>query len=220
MAKRILLYGATGRTGKLVLEYALEKGYHVTALVHNPGKITFESDELTVIKGLPANIEDVRQAMKNCFCVVNVLSALLEKESISFKKIEPPHTLERSIHNTIECMHEYGIKRILSLSSIGVGNSYKYAPWFMKILIKISNFKIVFADHNRQEQILINSNLDWTIARPVALNNNEILGKLVVSYDKTPSPFKMSRKQLAKFMIDNLETTAFNQKTPILSETN
>lgn len=216
--KRILIYGATGRTGQLALEYALQKGYSVTALVRNPDKLTTKSDKLTIIKGLPTNIQDVRQAMQNCDFVINVLSALSEKESISFKKIVPPHILEKAISNTIKCMSEYGIKRIISLSSIGVGNSHKYAPWFMKLFIKISNFKIVFADHNQQEQLLINSNLDWTIVRSVGLNNNETLGKLVISYDKTPSPFKMSRKQLAQFMIDNLDKTEFTHKTPILSE--
>lgn len=217
--KRILIYGATGRTGKLALEYALSKGYAVTTLVRNPDKIAITSDRLTIVKGLPTNIDQLRQAMKGCDFVINVLSALPEKESISFKKIVSPHTLETSVHNAIECMREYGIKRIISLSSIGVGNSYKYAPWFMKFFIRISNFKIVFADHNKQEQLLQNSNLDWTIVRPVGLNNNETLGKLVVNYDKTPTPFKISRKQLAKFMINILETTEFIHKAQILSET-
>ncbi|WP_341900175.1 NAD(P)H-binding protein [Fluviicola taffensis] len=216
--KRILILGATGRTGKLAVEYALGQGYSVTALVRNPEKISLSSDKLTVIKGQPTNIQDIRQAIENCDYVINVLSALSEKDSISFKKIDPPHTLEKTIYNVIECMREHGIKRIISLSSIGVGNSYKYAPWFMKLFIKISNFKIVFADHNKQEQLLQNSQLDWTIVRPVGLNNQEILRKLDVCYDKTPKPFKMSRKQLAKFMIDNLETTGFIHKTPILSE--
>jgi uncharacterized protein YbjT (DUF2867 family) len=216
--KRILIYGATGRTGQIAMEYALKKGYAVTALVRSPDKITFKSDNLTIIKGLPTNIEDVRKAMKGCDFVINLLSALSEKESISFKKIKAPHTLEIMMKNTITVMNEFGTKRIISLSSIGVGNSYQYAPWFMKLFIKISNFKIVFADHNQQEQLLINSNLDWTIVRPVGLNNNETVGQLVVSYDKTPSPFKMSRKQLAQFIIDNLERTEFTHKAPILSE--
>ena len=216
--KRILIYGATGRTGKLALEYAIEQGYEVTALVRNPDKISLQSKKLTVIKGLPTNIGDVRNAMKNCDYVISLLSALTEKESMSFKKIEPPHTIEKTIRNTIECMREYGIKRIISLSSIGVGDSRKYAPWFMRLFIKISNFKIVFADHDREEQLLVNSNLDWTIARPVGLNNNETIGQLVISYEKTPAPFKMSRKQLAKFMIDNLDKKDFIHKMPILSE--
>ena len=216
--KRILLYGATGRTGQLVIEYALAKGYAITALVRNPSKITIQSDKLTVIKGLPTNIDEVRNAMKDCDAVISTLSALSESESMSFKKIIPPHTLAVTVRNTIECMNEYGMKRIVTLSSIGAGDSYKYAPWFMKVFIKISNFKIVFADHHAQEQLLITSNLDWTIARPVALNNNEETKTLVINYDKTPAPFKMSRKQLAKFMVDCLSTDNFVKLKPILSE--
>jgi uncharacterized protein YbjT (DUF2867 family) len=126
--------------------------------------------------------------------------------------------LEKSISNAIRAMEEYGIKRMMTLSSIGAGNSYKYAPWFMKLMFKITNFKIVFADHNAQEKLIQRSDLNWTIVRPVALNDNETMGTLVITYDKTPKPFKMSRKQLAKFFIDNLYTANYNYKTPILSE--
>jgi NAD(P)H-binding len=66
LMKHILLFGATGRTGIQVLKYALDKGYRVTALVRNPEKITEESDRLTISKGLPSNINDVRKAMLNC----------------------------------------------------------------------------------------------------------------------------------------------------------
>lgn len=218
MQKRILILGATGRTGQIAVELALAKGYVVTALVRNPDKIKFKSDNLEVVKGLPTNIEDVRQAMKGCDVVISLLSALSDKESFSIKKISPPHTLKKSIGNVLQVMKEYGVKRILALSSIGAGNSFKYAPWFMKVIIKLTNFKFVFADHNAQESLIQNSGLDWTIARPVGLNENENIEELVVNYSKTPKPFKMSRKQLAKFFIDNVDSEIFSGKTPILSE--
>lgn len=218
MSKRILVFGATGRTGHEALSYALEKGYHVVALVRNPDKLDINSEQVTVIRGLPTNIQDVRTAMKGCDAVISLLSALPEKDSFSFKKLTPPHTLEKSISNTITVMKEYNIKRIMTLSSIGVGNSYPYAPWFMRFMIKITNFRIVFADHDAQEKLLENSGLNWTIARPVALNNNETTGKLTIDYLNKPKRFKISRKQLAKFFIDNLDTVTFNQKSPILSE--
>lgn len=216
--KTILLYGATGRTGQLIIEYALQKGYKIKALVRNPDKITIKSEYLSVIKGSPINKNDVRMAMNGCDFVINTLSALSEKESMSFKKIEAPHTLELSIRNTIKAMEEMGLKRIVTLSSIGVGNSRPLAPWYMKMFIKISNFKIVFDDHNAQEQLLMKSDLEWTIARPVALNNNKDLKTLVTNFDKTPSPFKMSRKQLAKFMVDTLKQNDFIKKAVVLSE--
>jgi len=216
--KRILLYGATGRTGKLVLKYALEKGYYVTALARNPQKIDLRSEKLTIIKGSPESIDDVRTAIKDCEIVINTLSAFNEKEVLSLKKVELRHILEKSIHNTIKVMNELNIKKIVSLSSIGVGSSYTYAPWYMKLMIKISNFKFVFADHNKQENLLMNSNLDWIIVRPVALNDDTEIKQLAVQYDKTPSPFKISRSLTAKFMIDSLETDQYIHKAPIISQ--
>lgn len=115
-------------------------------------------------------------------------------------------------------MGEQGLTRLVTLSSIGASESRPFAPWYMRLVIGITNFNIVFADHAGQEALLRQSKLAWTIARPVALNNHEEMGKLVISYDTTPSPFKMSRWQLAKFMVDCLESEDFVRKAPLLSE--
>lgn len=216
--KHILLFGATGRTGRQVLKYALDKGYKVTALVRSPEKIIEKSAALTVIKGLPTDVEDVRKAIANCDRVISALNPISEKEMISLKKIQPPRILEKSVQNAIECMRECGIKKIAVVSSVGIGDTYLLAPWFMRLLGKITNFRISFDDHNEQESLIMNSDLNWVIARPVSLNNNEVLQNLVIDYDKKPSPFKISRKQLAKFLVDCLETEAFFKKALILSE--
>jgi len=210
--------GATGRTGRHAVAFALAKGYQVTVLVRDPAKMIGKSPNLTVLKGLPTDIADVRMAMKDCDAVISLLSALPEKQSFSFRKVIPPHTLEKSIANALQAMQEQGIQRIISLSSIGAGDSYRYAPWYMRLMIKITNFKIVFADHGAQERLLQESGLNWTIVRPVALNENETMGTLVVNTAKTPSPFRMSRKQLAHFIIDNIDSETYHRKTPILSE--
>ena len=216
--KHILLFGATGRTGRQVLKYALGKGYNVTALVRSPEKITEKSAALTVIKGLPTDVDAVRKANLNCDRVISTLNPISEKDIISLRKIKPPRILEKSVRNAIECMRENGIRKIAVVSSVGIGDTYLLATWFMRLLGKITNFRNSFDDHNKQESILMNSNLDWVIARPVSLNNNETLQNLVINYDKKPSPFKISRKQLAKFLVDCLETGEYFKKSPILSE--
>lgn len=216
--KRILLYGATGRTGGLVLDYALKQGYAVTALVRSPTKLALKNDNLTVIQGLPTSITDVRKAMRGCDAVISTLSALSDTDAFSLKKIAASHTMETAMRHTITCMKEYGLKKIVTLSSIGAGDSWPYAPWYMRLMIKLTNFKITFADHAGQESLLMQSNLDWVIARPVSLNDNETMKQLQVSYNKTPSPFSISRKQLAQFMVTCLETSDFVHKAPLLSE--
>ena len=215
---QILLYGATGRTGGLILDYALQQGYAVTALVRSPEKLTVQSDRLTVVPGLPTNLADVRRAMAGCDFVISTLSALPESEAFSFKRVAAPHTLATTMRHTITAMDELGIKRIVTLSSIGVADSWPYAPWYMRWMIKLTNFKTTFADHAGQEALLRQSDLAWTIARPVALNDNAQLGELVVSYQTTPAPFKMSRRQLAKFMVDCLREERYVGQAPLLSE--
>ncbi|WP_316740687.1 NAD(P)-dependent oxidoreductase [Pedobacter antarcticus] len=218
MSKRILILGATGRTGKHAINFALAKGYQVVALVRNPAKISVQSDDLNIVTGLPTNIDDVRSAMNECDSVLSLLSPLTRGEAISFRKINAPRILEKSITNVLQVMNEYGVKRILILSSVGVGDSWKYAPWYVKLLVKLTNFKVIFADHNAQERLIQASETNWTIARPVGLNEKETMGTLAVSYDHTPKPFQMSRKLLAKFFIDNLYDETYVNKMPMLAE--
>lgn len=186
--------------------------------MRSPEKITEKSDGLTVIKGLPTDVDDVRKALLNCDRVISTLNPISEKDLISLKKIQSPRILEKSIRDAIVCMGKSGVKKIAVVSSIGIGDTYLLTPWFMRLLGKITNFRNSFDDHNAQESQLMNSDLDWVIARPVSLNNNEPLQNLVINYDKKPSPFKISRKQLAKFLVDCLETEEFFRKALILSE--
>lgn len=216
--QRILIYGATGRTGSLLVAYALQQGYAVTALVRNPEKLTLRDPHLTVVCGLPTNLADVHRAMQNCDFVLSALSALSENESFSLKKIMPPHTLETMMRHTLTAMKELGVRRIVTLSSIGVGDSRPYAPWYMRLIIRLTNFKLVFADHERQEALLRQSDREWVIARPVALNNKALTGQLVVGYHHTPAPFAISRQQLARFMVDCLSNDQFVRKAPLLAE--
>jgi nucleoside-diphosphate-sugar epimerase len=216
--KKILLFGATGRTGELVLAYALSKGYEVKALVHSPEKITIKSDRLTIIKGLPSNMEDVRKAITGCNAVVSTLSGLPESDIITFKKVRPSHVMETTIRNTIQCMSEIGIKDVVTLSSLAVGDSYPYAPWYMRLGIKLTNLKISFADHNAQELLLQKSNLNWIIVRPVGLNNEIGSKKLDISYTRKPAASSISRKRVAQFIIDSLSNAEFIHKTPVIAE--
>jgi uncharacterized protein YbjT (DUF2867 family) len=216
--KRLLLYGANGKTGKLILEYALQKGYEVTALVRDPSQVIKRSPRLTLIRGLTTNMTDVKAAMQGCSAVISALGALHESEIFTLRKIDPPHTLESSMRNTIVCMKEKGIRRILSLSAFGAGDSEKDTPLIMRIMKKISNLSITYADHNMQEALLQESGLDWTIVRPVRLIDENSLAGLRVSYDGKPTALSITRALVAKFMIDSLDSHAFVQKVPALSQ--
>ena len=217
MAKRVLILGATGRTGKHAVPMALAQGYEVVALVRNPAKIR-PTAGLTVLTGVPTSIDAVREAMKGCDAVLSLLSPLNRGEAISFSKIQRPHILRKSISNVLQVMKEQGVQRILILSTVGAGDSWRYTPWYLKLLVRLTNFKVIFEDHNAQETLVRSSDTDWTIGRPVGLNEKKAVGDLVVAYDHTPKPFQMSRQLLAKFFIDNLYSRTYVHQAPMLSE--
>ena len=75
-AKHLLVLGATGATGQLVVSQALAAGHSVTALVRSPEKITTTHPNLTVVKGQPTDPQDVRRAIAGTDAVISTLGAM------------------------------------------------------------------------------------------------------------------------------------------------
>ncbi len=215
--KNVLLLGASGRTGKQILRYALSKGYHVTALVRDPGKLGLESENLTMIQGTPTEMIDIRKAIQGCDTVVSALNNPRKSDGLWAKVINPPTLMTDCMRNIITVMKEKGIKRIVVETAAGAGDSYNTMPLIMKWMIRYTNLKIVYADHDGQENLLINSDLDWTIVRPVGLNNKEEEMDVAVGDKDNHSAF-ISRKAVARFMVDCLETAEYLKKAPIISQ--
>jgi putative NADH-flavin reductase len=215
--KTVLLFGATGRTGSEVLNYALEKGYHVKALVRDPSKITLESDRLELITGTPANLEDVKRAAAGCDAVISTLNNPRKTESLWAKPVNPPTLMTGCIRNAVTVMKEMGIRRIIVQTGAGAGDSFADMPLFMKAMIRLTNLKYAYADHDGQEQVLKDSDLDWTIVRPVGLNNNETIKELAIGKGANHTAM-IPRKAVAKFMVDCLESKEYVKKAPIISE--
>lgn len=219
MAKRILLLGATGRTGSLALEYALSQGLQVTALVRRPDAVNAKSDGLTVIEGSPLNADDVRNAFAGCDAVVSALNNNRTSDNPWARRVSPSLFMTHSIRNCLKAMQERGKSRIVVLSSIGVNESFDDAVFFMRWLIRNTNLQYTFRDHDAQESELRRSGLDWTAVRAAGLHNGRKLKSLVVSYCNEPKPaWMISRMHTARYMIDCLGDQSTFRKTPTISE--
>jgi uncharacterized protein YbjT (DUF2867 family) len=216
---KLLLLGATGRTGRWTLEYALEAGHHAVALVRNPGKVVARSRKLSVVVGTPENANDVRNAMAGCDAVVSTLNNNRTSDLPWARPVSPPMFIARSIRNAIAAMRATAANRIVVLSAVGVGDSFAYAPAITRLLIRTTNLHIVFEDHEAQEAALRESALNWTCVRAAILKNARSRGKLVVSYGGQPKPgLTIGRERVAQFMIDILQDPAFFRKSPVISE--
>ena len=110
---RLLILGASVRTGKYVLNESLNRGYEVNFLVRNRKAIDISNDRLNLIEGNPSDIKDLNKALKDCHLIINVLNVSTESD-FPWSKLRSPSTfLSDVMGNIIERLNQRSIQRII-----------------------------------------------------------------------------------------------------------
>jgi putative NADH-flavin reductase len=213
---KILILGITGRTGSLVAEEALRRGYKFVGIAREQSRVRVNDAEIVI--GTPYDFDTVRKAITGCDAVISTLNIFPKSQSLFGKIRSPLDSMSVSINNCVKAMEETGIKRIVLMTALGVGDSAREIPGLFSFFVKISNIKYAYADHNVQEKILENSNLDWTIVRPVGLTDkNDNLSILHNIKGVGMIKSTISRNAVAHFIIDCIERGEFIRQKPGIS---
>ncbi|WP_027077274.1 NAD(P)-dependent oxidoreductase [Maribacter antarcticus] len=203
---KLLLLGATGRTGKHVLNYALEKGYHVSCLARKPERLPTHHN-LSVFEGNPTNSVDLQKAMEGCKAVVSVLN-ISRISDFPWANLRTPKTfLSDSMANLIALAEKNTINKFVLCSAWGVRETRNDIPFWFRWTIKYSNIKYAYLDHEKQEELLRKSNINHTIVRPVGLTNFNKKIDILESKNNEPKPqLFISRKAVATFLVGCLDS--------------
>ncbi len=216
---KILILGATGRTGRLIVEEALKQGYDLNVLVRDKNQIPFDTKSIKVYQGTPARRADLAAAMQGCEVVISALAVAKASDAPWSKLISPENFVSESMKNVIAEANQQNLKRLITISAWGVLETKKDVPFWFKWMIEYTNLRHVYADHAAQEKLLAASNLTWTAARPVALNDSKKIKTLKVSFNNLPKPsLYISRQSVAKFIVDIVKSDKYDRKTPTISE--
>lgn len=211
---KLLVLGASGRTGQHIVEQGLAKGHQITALVRDPNKIT-PRDGLTLIKGTPTSAADVANAADG----TDAILVALNNPRASDAPWAKPLSSEKILTKVAENIAALDKKRVVFLSAIGVGDSLNDTAWFMRVMIKHTNMKYAYGDHNSAEQVFRASDATWTLVRAMGLSNSDTEKSLIVGTATTPKPGMMVRRSaVARFMIDAVENDSHIHETPVISE--
>jgi len=189
---KLFVVGATGRTGLEIVQQALARGHHVTAFVRSPESITLKNERLTVLKGDAVNEDQLSDAMQNHDAVVSTLGPR--------EVFKPSSLLHDSALATTRAM-----KRLVTLSA---------AAHFHGIPNRIASF--ILRNHMRDslamEKIVQANGLDWTIARPPRLTQEQYTVYRSREGAAPKMGFALSRKAVAAFMLDAIEKRKHFQK--------
>ena len=207
---KLLVFGATGGTGREIVAQALERGHVVTVFVRNPAAITTKHDHLKVVQGNVLDYPSVEAAVQGQDAVLSALGV---------RKLRKNTILSDGTRNIIHAMERHGLKRFICESSLGVGDSRGQLGWVFNIFIIPLLLRNVFQDKEAQEQYIQQSSLEWVIVRPAALTNGPRTGVYRGGFSPTDRTItaKISRADVADFMLKQLTDNSYLRKTPGLS---
>jgi nucleoside-diphosphate-sugar epimerase len=205
---RVLVIGATGGTGRQLVQQALALGHQVTAFVRDPARLQIEHSKLRVAKGDVLDYPSVESAMRGQNAV---LSALGHKRFFYPNRIQSD-----GMRNILRAMNACDVPRLICETALGIGSSVGRLglPHTFFILPLILPFYMW--DKLRQEELIIASDRDWVIVRPGVLTNGPARG----SYRHGPGagsylwPVGISRADVADFMLKQLAADSYLGTAP------
>lgn len=199
---QIVVIGATGGTGIQVVEQALQRGHSVTAFVRDPAKLTLKHANLTVLTGNVLETDTLIAAVRGQDAVIC---------SLGGRPGQSDHAVSAGTKNLIAAMHQTNVRRLLVVSSLGVGTSYADASLPSKLFIK-TVLSGPIAEKEIQEAAVRESGLDWLIVRPTRLTDDGAKGKYKVSEHLKFALFAMpqiSRADVAAFLLNQLDSNHY-----------
>jgi len=196
----ILVVGASQGCGALSVKEALTRGHSVTAMSRHPEKLSLSHDALTRYPGDFHQRDSVENAVKGHDAVI--ITASVSK--LSDFKMNPDY-FSLGTKYVIEAMKENGVQKLIVLSAFGTGESRRLMGFIEKKLVVSWLLRRPFEDHERQEQLVKESGLDWTIARPTRLTDGPGRKRYKAETEMERVPSTISRADVADFMIDAVE---------------
>lgn len=204
----IAVFGATGGTGRQVVQQALAAGDQVTALVRDPARLAVQSPSLTVVQGDVLDPTKVAETIQDADAVVVSLGNTANNTD---------YVVSQGTQVIVDAMQRQGKpKRIVVVSSLGVGDSIDQVSFAFKMLMK-SVFKKAMDDKERQEALVKASGLDWIIVRPGGLTDGPATGQARAGTDPGITAGQVSRADVAAFVLQQLSDNAYLHQTPAIS---
>ena len=207
---KIVIFGASGRTGQHLISQALEQDHDVTAFARTPGKIQMSHERLRIIQGNIHDLDAVEQAVQGQDAVLCALGV---------NKDEPVTALADGTRNIIQAMKRHGVRRILNVSAAGFSGERadfligKLLFWFFdRYLTKL------FASMKKQHEVIVESGLDWMAVRPFLLDEGPRKGGYRITLEGIPNRgYRINTGDVAEFMLKNLESDTYLFKAPALA---
>ncbi|HEY1500786.1 MAG TPA: SDR family oxidoreductase [Acidobacteriaceae bacterium] len=208
---KIVVFGASGGTGRELVKQGREQGHYVTAFVRNPAAFT-GGDHLRVVVGDVLDDKAVAAAMAGQDAVLSALGGTLSDDTL----------LPDSIGHILAAMKRESVRRLIVLGASGVwpGAAKRLssgAQLFLRI-IQATVLKKPFRAQRAMQVRIEASDADWTVVQPPRLLNKPGTGKFRVDGEALPANgTTIARADVATFMLAQLASPEWVRKSPFIA---
>ena len=205
---KLIIFGATGTVGRLLVEQALSQGHRVTAFARRPSALKLGHRDLTRQAGDVLDSGAVADAVQGHDAVLIALGA---GRKGTVRAVGTKHI--------VEAMARHGVRRLVCQSTLGVGDSRAALNFFWKRIMFGLLLREAYADHEAQEALVRQSGLDWIIVRPAAFTDGPATSACKHGFPPTEKNLKLkiSRADVADFMLRQLTDDTYLRQSPGLS---
>jgi uncharacterized protein YbjT (DUF2867 family) len=204
---RVLVAGASGRTGREILRELADRSVGVRAITRSAEKhdALVESGADEVVVGDLLNPDDARNALDGCGAVLFAAGS-----DIATGLTRPSRVVDGDgVRNLVEAAVDEGVHTFVLQSSIGVGNSRRGMPLWARALV----LRWAVREKERAERVLRDSNLDYVIIRPGWLSDEPATDDVVIAEGATNMTGSIPRADVARLMVAALSTPAMANRT-------
>ncbi len=207
---KIIIFGASGTVGRQLVGQALDQKHQVTAFVRKPSALKLKHVNLSCRIGDVLDPDAVADGVRGHDAVIIALGAGRKGTVRS-----------GGTKNIIAAMEHHNVRRLVCLSTLGAGDSYRLLNFFWKRIMFGMLLKEAMADHEAQEALIRQSgiDLDWVIVRPGGYTNGPATGKYLhgTLSKQRKLKLKVSRADIANFILQQLTSNTYLHQCPGVS---
>ncbi|VWD40372.1 NmrA family protein [Burkholderia contaminans] len=208
--KTVALFGATGPTGRHIIEEALKQGYTLSVYTRDAKKLASFAGRIEIVVG---DLQD-QSAIAKCVQGADAVISALGPNGL---KVQGDKPVMHGLSNIIVAMQRAGVRRLIQISTAAYRDpkdSFAFKPHAFALLFKVIARK-GYEDIKATGELVANSNLDWTLVRIPNLKDGPADGSVDVGwYGTTKLGMKLSRGNLAKFLVDQVTDRKFVRAAP------
>ncbi|PIF45689.1 putative NADH-flavin reductase [Chryseobacterium sp. 52] len=203
----IAVLGGTGKSGNYLVQQLLEKGYPMKLLLRTPENFTLENPLIEIIKGDARDFEAINHLIRDCSTVISKIGQPVGEKPI----------FTDATKNIIQSMNVYGIKRYIAITGLNVDTPFDHKNDRVKAATDwmYQNYPKTTKDKQDEYEILVNSNLDWTLVRlPLIIPTSEHLETQTNLIDCAGE--KITAADLSEFLVSQIDDQTYIKQSPFL----